>query len=477
MKNLESTVSSLVSNSNYLAFLKQLELGIKLDTITTQQPHANTNLVGWKGLSNVVCTDQNQQIYDVDFRHAWSREIFNQHLFDFGWTENILLFRKSFIGSNCRHKLIIYFCEAATGLDIPQKAHHVGKDFLIGEYWQTITHIYLQLDSLRESNSTFVSSLKLPLVPPEVITPLRSELQAKNYLTIDQLEPSLVTEKSEQLTEKLLLPPGKDRKGEGGLRAKGLYKQFTPEKPLISVITVVFNGERYLEQTIQSVINQPHANLEYIIIDGGSEDRTLDIIKQYEDRIDYWISESDRGIYDAMNKGNTAALGSHTWHINADDILFQTPDSKLDFTNANLAGSVLVFYPKEQVCKLREPHAINHNLELNIVQYPFYHSGFVGLRNKNSWFELGYQIIADNIVIAKKITTEPVVTTNKTLAIHRREGISAENNEAIQQELRRATANSSNLRVHGQLWKKLIYNQLRKIAKSLGLVGLKRKYF
>jgi len=90
-------------------------------------------------------------------------------------------------------------------------------------------------------------------------------------------------------------------------------------QPLISIITVVYNGKAFLEQTIQSVISQSYKNIEYIIIDGGSTDGTVDIVKKYEDNIDYWISEKDDGIYDAMNKGIFKASGEFTAFINADD--------------------------------------------------------------------------------------------------------------------------------------------------------------
>ena len=89
--------------------------------------------------------------------------------------------------------------------------------------------------------------------------------------------------------------------------------------PLISLITVVYNGEQYLEQTIQSVINQTYKNFEYIIIDGGSTDGTLDIIKQYEKYITNWVSEPDKGLYDAMNKGIGMANGELIGMINSDD--------------------------------------------------------------------------------------------------------------------------------------------------------------
>jgi glycosyltransferase involved in cell wall biosynthesis len=89
--------------------------------------------------------------------------------------------------------------------------------------------------------------------------------------------------------------------------------------PLISIITVVYNGAKTLEQTIQSVINQTYNNIEYIIIDGGSTDGTLDIIKEYENHISQWVSEPDKGLYDAMNKGISIANGELIGMINSDD--------------------------------------------------------------------------------------------------------------------------------------------------------------
>ena len=96
---------------------------------------------------------------------------------------------------------------------------------------------------------------------------------------------------------------------EGGLRTQGHRRSSSPEKPLVSVVTPVFNGEGHLEETILSVLNQDYDNIKYIIIHGGSTDGTQAILKKYDDRIDYWISEPDNGIYDAMNKGIRLAKG------------------------------------------------------------------------------------------------------------------------------------------------------------------------
>lgn len=91
------------------------------------------------------------------------------------------------------------------------------------------------------------------------------------------------------------------------------------ETPLVSVVTIVYNGEKHIEQTINSVLGQTYKNIEYIIIDGGSKDNTVSIIKKYEDRIATWISEKDKGISDAFNKGVLRATGSIVGTINADD--------------------------------------------------------------------------------------------------------------------------------------------------------------
>lgn len=93
-------------------------------------------------------------------------------------------------------------------------------------------------------------------------------------------------------------------------------------EPLISIITVVYNGEKTIEETIKSILVQTYKNIEYIIIDGASSDNTVKIIKKYQDKISYWVSEKDGGIYDAMNKGIMVSHGEIIGIVNADDTLY-----------------------------------------------------------------------------------------------------------------------------------------------------------
>lgn len=89
---------------------------------------------------------------------------------------------------------------------------------------------------------------------------------------------------------------------------------------MFSIITITYNASEHLEKTIQSVLNQSDDLIQYLIIDGGSTDGTIDIIKKYEAELQ-WISEPDKGLYDAMNKGLSLANEDYVWFINAGDIL------------------------------------------------------------------------------------------------------------------------------------------------------------
>jgi glycosyltransferase involved in cell wall biosynthesis len=91
--------------------------------------------------------------------------------------------------------------------------------------------------------------------------------------------------------------------------------------PKITIVTPVYNGERFIEETIRSILDQNYPHLEYIIVDGGSTDRTLEIVKSFGDRVTRLISEKDKGMYDALTKGFSFATGELLCWLNADDKL------------------------------------------------------------------------------------------------------------------------------------------------------------
>lgn len=111
--------------------------------------------------------------------------------------------------------------------------------------------------------------------------------------------------------------------------------------PKISIITVVFNGEKYIGRTIESVLGQTYKELEYVIIDGKSTDRTLELIGAYEG-IHQVVSEPDKGLYDAMNKGLKAASGDYVWFLNSGDQIYSS--NTIETMVAGLTGMPDIIY-------------------------------------------------------------------------------------------------------------------------------------
>ncbi|NDV69036.1 glycosyltransferase family 2 protein [Dysgonomonas sp. 25] len=113
----------------------------------------------------------------------------------------------------------------------------------------------------------------------------------------------------------------------------------------LSVITINYNNSAGLEKTIKSVINQDFDNIEYIVIDGASTDDSVKVIEKYADKITYWVSEPDSGVYNAMNKGIKAANGEYVTFINSGDILLQD----IDFNKAiaHIEGEDIIYFDLE----------------------------------------------------------------------------------------------------------------------------------
>jgi len=142
------------------------------------------------------------------------------------------------------------------------------------------------------------------------------------------------------------------------------------KKPRISIITITFNSERFVERAIQSIISQNYENLEYIVVDGSSTDGTVDIIKRYEDKISKWISEPDNGISNAFNKGIKMATGDIIGIINSDDGLL--PNALNMITEAYEEG-VDVYRGKVLLWK--------EDTDTKVEEIPSMHFDFKGMNN------------------------------------------------------------------------------------------------
>ena len=141
--------------------------------------------------------------------------------------------------------------------------------------------------------------------------------------------------------------------------------------PTVSIITITYNAERFLERTIQSLIAQQATDYEYIVIDGASKDGTVAIIKRYESYITRWTCEPDKGLYDAMNKGLHRAHGQYVWFMNAGDELHDPQTlsnllARIQATSADVLYSDALFVKDNGtpvgLRSLVTPHTLPKNL-------------------------------------------------------------------------------------------------------------------
>jgi glycosyltransferase involved in cell wall biosynthesis len=197
----------------------------------------------------------------------------------------------------------------------------------------------------------------------------------------------------------LIKTPDSDQKiAEGGLRLQGFFKEGSEDKPLITVVTVVYNGAEFLEETIKSVVEQTYDNVEYIIVDGGSKDGTLDIIRKYEHAIDYWVSEPDKGIYDAMNKGVGLVSGGWINFMNAGDLFFNCEILSRTYLSPEKYNGFGVVYGDHEVRYFRKAKTVKSgNVKSLWKGSQFCHqSTFVRASlQKNNKFNLSKKIAAD----------------------------------------------------------------------------------
>ncbi len=119
------------------------------------------------------------------------------------------------------------------------------------------------------------------------------------------------------------------RRIEGGARVRGGIGRPPVREPMVSILVVVRNGCGRIAETVESVLRQPCTDYELIVVDGASEDGTVDVLRKFDDGIEYWMSEPDRGVYDAMNKAVEVASGRFLLHLNLGDTLIRIPSREL----------------------------------------------------------------------------------------------------------------------------------------------------
>jgi len=214
----------------------------------------------------------------------------------------------------------------------------------------------------------------------------------------------------------------------------------------LSIITVNYNNLEGLKKTVKSVLHQTWKEFEYIVIDGGSTDGSKDFIESQRDKIDYWVSEQDKGIYNAMNKGIKAASGEYLLFLNSGDVLIDNPNI-LNFCKEKLQEDIVAFdcfLEKENKVVGRRAHIEKPTL-FYVIQYGFKHqSTFI----KKSLFEkLGlynefYKIASDYEFWIRCFLDSSTTSKsyNNPLAVFQLNGISqnggwGEEHQLIEQEL------------------------------------------
>ncbi len=205
-------------------------------------------------------------------------------------------------------------------------------------------------------------------------------------------------------------------------------------KVTLSIITVTYNAEKYVEQTIKSVLNQTFKDLEYLIVDGESTDRTLEIIGRYQDKIDQMISDKDSGVYDAMNKGLQMAHGEYILFLNAGDELSKPTVFEEIFDSKQKAD---IYYGETNILN-KDRKVIGTRTELTSRKLPgqltkkdflngqvVSHQSFIPKRSLATPYNLKYQCSADIDWMLQIISrSKKIVNVNQPISNYLQGGIS-----------------------------------------------------
>ena len=367
------TVAIFTNNKSkkYLDFLNSLNFPLRFVDVVINESIIREFSGSHPVISFIALVEDDTAIYDIDIRYAYTEKVVTQNLIDHGWTEDTFKVR-TYKSSPSRYKLILYICKDGI-IPKPNKlSHQVPKQFNLGIYWKDIYHKYIPINEIDLSELGFADSI--------------------------------------------------------ALESSKLAKTIKDKLPLLTIVTVVFNGEYLLEQTIQSVINQTYNNIEYIIIDGNSKDKTIDIIQKYEKEISFWISEPDLGLFDAMNKAFKYAKGEFINFMNVGDLFFSNSAIEmLDF--GNLRSSVCgtnIFFSQELPGLIysqtdEKLHGNHQSLFMSREEYTSFR------------FDIEYKYTADTHLWIYLLSNHenPISYQNKMISISRFGGISTSSKHLI----------------------------------------------
>ncbi len=215
-------------------------------------------------------------------------------------------------------------------------------------------------------------------------------------------------------------------------------------KPVFSIITITYNAAAFLETTIQSIVGQTYPHIEYLIIDGASNDGTQEIIKRYEAEVNYWVSEPDKGLYDAMNKGLKQATGDYVWFINAGDALHAKNTVELIANQlAKKEKLPTVVYGETNIVdvdrnslgmrRLRAPEKLTwKSFRMGMLVS---HQSFLALRTVAPLYDTSYRFSADfDWCIRCMQQPGEIHHTHEVLADYLHEGLSTNNRKASLKE-------------------------------------------
>jgi len=257
---------------------------------------------------------------------------------------------------------------------------------------------------------------------------------------------------------------------EGGLRRKGQFKNTFPNKPLISVITVVLNSRKYIEDTIQNVTDQTYDNIEYIVIDGGSTDGTLDIIKKYDPLIDYWVSKPDNGIYFAMNLGIEVARGDWINFINSADEYFDVHVIE-QLLSKNLRDADIVYGNTEIKYQGFKTIKRAQKLENTWKGMPFCHASALCKTSllKKNMFDTSYQLSSDfNFFYNAFISKRKFLYYDTTVSSIPASGLTDFNRrKALRENWRCVSTHSNNLKIHFYYTLQIIISCMKTVIKRI----------